>query len=85
MIGLYDDIVVTYETSLQLNDFIARFEAEGPGASNIDMDHGLTLIEPYGEKFDYLDSQRMDLSERMFNWINWNTWLIWIWNFIRIS
>lgn len=42
---------------------MATFRVAGPGAANIEMDRGLALIEPYAEKLDYFEAQRLDLSE----------------------
>lgn len=53
--------MVSFE--FQLNDFMVNFRATGPGAPDVEMDHGLTLIEPYSEKLNYFEAQRLDLSE----------------------
>lgn len=47
----------------QLGEFMETFRVAGPGAANVEMDQGLALIEPYSEKLDYYEAQRLDLSE----------------------
>lgn len=47
------------------------FRVAGPAAAGIDMDRGLALIEPYAEKLDYFEAQRLDLSE--FNGVSGST------------
>lgn len=54
--------MVSFTFTFQLNDFMANFRATGPGAP-VEMGHGLKLIEPYSEKLNYFEAQRLDLSE----------------------
>lgn len=43
------------------------FRVSGPGSADIDMDRGLDLIGTYGEKLEYFESQRLELSEFVVN------------------
>lgn len=46
----------------QLLGFVKKFELEGPGAVDADLDRGIKLMEQYGHLFEELDAQRLELS-----------------------
>lgn len=54
---------------MQLSEFVATFDAEGPGAVGHDMDRGIKLMEAYALKFDEMDGQRIELvkAEKLFD------------------
>ncbi|XP_022902554.2 dynein axonemal heavy chain 10 [Onthophagus taurus] len=57
------------EFSNIIADFVAKFDAEGPGAVDQDLDSGLKLMDEYAKTFDELEAQRLDLvnAEMLFD------------------
>lgn len=47
----------------QLLEFVKKFELEGPGAVDADLDKGIKLMEQYGHLFDELEVQRLELGK----------------------
>lgn len=46
----------------QLNEFVNRFESEGPGVVE-DMDKGLKLMEIYAVEFEKLEATRLEMGK----------------------
>lgn len=51
---------VIYE---QLSAFVEQFLTEGPGAKDIDMETGITLIEHYIDQFKLFEQQRLEFGK----------------------
>ena len=47
---------------LQLDEFVNKFEIEGPGVEQ-DMDKGQKLMEVYAVEFDKVESTRLEMGE----------------------
>ncbi|XP_075981627.1 dynein heavy chain at 89D [Anticarsia gemmatalis] len=53
----------------ELDDFVEKFDAEGPVTVGDDMDRGLLLMEEYGKYFDELESRKkmLQAAEQLFD------------------
>lgn len=51
-----------WDLSIQLEEFILKFDNEGPGTVT-DMDKGLKLMEEYQEEFIKLESTRTEMGK----------------------
>ncbi|XP_068620608.1 LOW QUALITY PROTEIN: dynein axonemal heavy chain 10 [Battus philenor] len=53
----------------ELDDFVEKFDAEGPGSVGEDMDRGLQLMEEYIKYFEELDARKKNLqaAEQLFD------------------
>jgi dynein heavy chain len=52
-----------------LDEFVKKFDEEGPGSVGEDLDHGITLMEEYGKMFTELEERRIELinAEMLFD------------------
>jgi hypothetical protein len=48
-----------------LDEFVNRFEAEGPGVVEEDMDKGLKLMEMYAVEFEKLEATRIEMGKSL--------------------
>ncbi|XP_062558011.1 dynein axonemal heavy chain 10 isoform X2 [Armigeres subalbatus] len=55
--------------SLELNEFVQRYKREGPGTVGLELDRGAQLMESYGNEFESLEKQRVELenAEKLFD------------------
>ncbi len=50
----------------QLSEFVVKFDTEGPGTVEQDMDRGQKLMEIYAQEFEKLDAIRLEMGKNSF-------------------
>lgn len=55
-------LISSLNLHLQLDEFVNKFEIEGPGVEQ-DMDKGQKLMEVYAVEFDKVESTRLEMGE----------------------
>lgn len=53
---------ITKNLHFQLNEFVNKFEIEGPGTVE-DMDKGQKLMEMYASEFEKLEATRLEMGK----------------------
>lgn len=55
-----------------MNEFVIKFQTEGPGTVEQDMDRGQKLMEIYAQEFEKLDAIRLEMGEIDFPFSHFN-------------